>query len=204
MKPLLGVDMAPPGKKFKTNSKKGSTTKVPLKVVTFREIWKGYPGDNPVHLDPKTKKDLYENHCAIKVGEALLNSGLSLKSFAGGKCQNCPRKDGQRHPLVAQQLADWLSLRPFPGCPAPLRSDGAHYEKDFDDKQGIIFFKDYWQRNGETGEMRTGDHIDLWDDKTLASLGGLGSFIRVNLGFSIDGWFSDFGRAKQVLLWVIK
>jgi hypothetical protein len=67
-----------------------------------------------------------------------------------------------------------------------------------------IFFKDYWQRKGETGETRTGDHIDLWDDKKLASLGAFESFLRVNIGFSIDGWFSDFGNAKQVLFWEIK
>ncbi len=85
-----------------------------------------------------------------------------------------------------------------------LKSDGEHYEKDFDDKKGIIFFADYWQRKNETGQTRTGDHIDLWDDKTLASLGTFESFVRVNIGLSIDGWFSDFGKAKQVLFWEIK
>jgi len=202
--PWLGVDMSPPGKKVKTNPNKGSTAKVAIKVVTFKDIWKAYPSDAPVHLNRKTNKDLYKSHCAIKVGEALLNAGISLKSFTGGKCQYCPRTDRQRHPLLAQALAKWLSLRPFPGCSAPLKSDGAHYEKDFDDKTGIIFFADYWQRDGETGEQRSGDHIDLWDDKTLASIGTFESFVRVNVGFSIDGWFSDFGKAKQVLFWEIK
>jgi hypothetical protein len=196
--------MSPPGKKVKTNPKKGSTAKVAIKVVTFKEIWAGYPGDNPIHLDPKTKQDLYDSHCAIKVGEALLNAGISLKSFPGGKCQHCPRKDGQRHPLLAQALADWLSRRPFAGCPVPQKSDGEHYENEFDGKKGIMFFADYWQRKKETGKVRTGDHIDLWDDKKLASLGALESFLRVNIGFSIDGWFSDFGKAKQVLFWEIK
>jgi Type VI secretion system (T6SS), amidase effector protein 4 len=196
--------MPPSSKKFKTNSKEGSTAKVAIKVVTFKEIWNGYPSSNPVHLDPQTKQDMYDSHCAIKVGEALLNAGISLESFPGGKCQHCPRKDGQRHPLSAQALANWLSLRPFPGCSAPLNSDGTHYEKDFDNRTRIIFFADYWQRKKETGSVRTGDHIDLWDDKTLASLGVFESFVRVNMGFSIDGWFSDFGKAKQVLFWEIK
>jgi len=198
--------MAPPatGQKFKTNTKKASAAKVAIKVVTFAEMWKGYPSNTPVHLNPSTKKDLYRDHCAIKVGEALLNAGVSMKSFDGGKCEHCPRTDGQRHPLGAQQLVRWLLRKPFPGCPAPQKSDGAHYEHDFDDEKGIIFFKDYWQRDGETGAERTGDHIDLWDDKTLGSLGAVESFVRVNVGFSIDGWFSDFGKAKQVLFWQIK
>jgi hypothetical protein len=190
--------------KVKTNTKKGSTAKVKVPVITFAKLWSGYPSSDPVHLDPKTKKDLYDNHCAIKVGEALLNAGVSLKSFGGGKCSHCPRTDGNKHPLAAQALANWLMVKPFPGCGAPIKSDGEHFEDDFDDKTGIIFFKDYWQRKGETGPVRTGDHIDLWDDKTLASIGSLKSFFRVNLGFSIDGWFSDFGKAKQVILWEIK
>lgn len=201
--PSRGADMPSPGKKLKTNSAKGSVARIVVPVVTFRTLWKEYPDKPPAHLEPRTKKDMYENHCAIKVGEALLNAGVTLKSFVGGKCQRCSRSDGQRHPLSAQSLANWLSQRPFPGCSKPLASDGARYEEDFDDKQGIIFFADYWRRHGETGAVRTGDHIDLWNDKVLASLGRVESFVRVNIGFSIDGWFSDFGRAKKVLLWEI-
>jgi len=158
-----GADMPAAGHKFKTNPRKGSTKKVGVLVPTFKAMWEGYPSDNPVHPDPKTRKDLYRSHCAIKVSEALLNAGVSLKSFSGGKCRYCPRKDGQHHALAAQALAQWLKMRPFPGCPAPLASDGAHFEKDFDDKKGIIFFKDYWQRDGETGAQRTGDQVLLWE-----------------------------------------
>jgi hypothetical protein len=80
---------------------------------------------------------------------------------------------------------------------------GETFESLFKDKKGIIFFKDYWQRKGETGEHRTGDHIDLWDGKVLASLGAFQSFARINIGVSCDGWFSDYKKATQVLLWEI-
>jgi hypothetical protein len=188
--------------KFKTNTKKGSVKKISVPVVTFAKLWTAYPSSAPVHPNPLTKKDLYANHCAIKVGEALLNAGVSLKSFTGGKCQSCPRLDKKRHPLVAQELANWLNKKPFPGCPAPLKSDGGHYTDDFNDKRGIIFFKDYWVRDGEKG--RTGDHIDLWNDQELASLGFWVSLARVDLGISWDGWISAYSKSKQVLLWEIK
>lgn len=47
------------------------------------------------------------------------------------------------------------------------------------ERTGIVFFKDYWQRNTDFGENRTGDHIDLWDGRgldKLASQDALGNF----------------------------
>ena len=75
------------------------------------------------------------------------------------------------------------------------------------EKTGIIFFKDYWRRNGETGESRTGDHIDLWDGRgvdKLRSQGRISNFLTNTLGIYWDGWYSDKNKSKEVWFWEIK
>lgn len=82
---------------------------------------------------------------------------------------------------------------------------GTDFKAKCKNKTGIIFFKDYWQRGGEEGtQQRTGDHIDLWNDGTLAGSGVLGSFIRITLGIAHDGIWSDFEKSTQVRFWEIK
>lgn len=67
--------------------------------------------------------------------------------------------------------------------------------------KGIIFFKDYWQRPGEKGKTRTGDHIDLWDNGNLAGQNGFENFITGNLGLYYDGVYSDKELSSEVLFW---
>ncbi|MGT2508396.1 T6SS effector amidase Tae4 family protein [Cupriavidus basilensis] len=67
-------------------------------------------------------------------------------------------------------------------------------------KRGIIFFKDYWQRDNEV--LPTGDHIDLWNGETLtaASLQGrLNNFLRFTVGLG-SARYSDLGKSKKILL----
>lgn len=190
--------------KVKTNTKKGSVQIQKIKVVTFKELWSNYPSSEIKHLDPKTSKETFDNHCAINLSHSLLMSGISMSSFKGTKCWNCSIKDGS-HIVRAQELADWLKKKPFPGCPDPIVTVGQEFKETLKGKKGIIFFKDYWQREVEKGSTRrTGDHIDFWDDGTLAGSGSVGSFFRISLGFHWDGWMSDHELSKQVLLWELK
>jgi hypothetical protein len=170
--------------------------------MTFEELWNSFPSEVIKHINFKTNKETFSNHCAINLSEALRRCKVSFSSFKGKKCYSCSIKNGS-HALVAQELATWLSLKPFPGVMTTLKSTGPEFKKQFKGKQGIIFFKDYWQREKETGKTRTGDHIDLWRDGTLAGSGAVGSFFRVGLGVHWDGWFSDFALSKQVLLWQV-
>jgi hypothetical protein len=196
--------MSPKPHVVKTNNRKDSVAEVKIRAVTFSELWSNYPGDSTIHKDPKTGEDTFDNHCAINVSDSLAKSGVSTASFKGTKCWNCPRKNGT-HIVRAQDLADWLKKRPFPGCGKTLSSVGSKFKSDFAGKKGIIFFRDYWQRSNEKGTQdRTGDHVDLWDDGTLAGSGAVGSFFRVTIGFHWDGWLSDLELAKEVLLWEIK
>ena len=108
--------------------------------------------------------------------------------------------------LRAQELADYLKKRPFAGCPKPIEVPAANFEKMLDGKTGIIFFKDYWFRSGQT--QRTGDHIDLWNENELASLGYLLTQSRLTFAeqfevSSLVDW-SDYHKSTQVLFWEIK
>lgn len=193
--------------KVSTNNREASIFEVTLNKVTFKEIWDNYPSNSIKHINSKTKKDEFNNHCAINVSEALYNSGIKLKSFNGVKCYHeCP--SGKNiHAIRAQELAKWLKKRPFAGCPMPIELKGNQFREKLNSKTGIIFFKDYWQRNGETGNTRTGDHIDLWDGRgidKLASQNIFEDFLTNTLGIYIDGVYSDKNKSKQVLFWEIK
>jgi hypothetical protein len=67
-------------------------------------------------------------------------------------------------------------------------------------QQGIIFFKDFWRRGNETIGNRSGDHIDLWNGRRLTDWL---SYPRIQLGFSIEGSFSDYHESKEIWFWKV-
>jgi len=189
-----------------TNNKPASAQVVSHTTIKFEDLWSSYPSGSIKHSDSKTGKDVFDDHCAINVSQSLYNCGILLKSFKGTKCWACPSKDSSGkgiHAIRAQELSTYLSTRPFAGCPAPQRFTGATYEAAVKGKTGIIFFKDYWQRQGENG--RTGDHIDLWRESKLASIGGALTFIRQTFPSISENYLdmSDLRRASEVLFWEI-
>ena len=199
------------GIKFTTNNRPGSVKVVTIKRVTFDELWEAYPDEKIEHIDPETNEDIFDNKCAINLSETLYRNDIKLKSFKGVKCwHTCPTapKGKNIHAIRAQELADWLKLQPFPGCPKPELYTGETYEKNVDNRTGIIFFKDYWQRSNEKeSERRTGDHIDLWDGRganKLASQNDISNFFTNTMGLYWDGLYSNKGISKEVLFWEIK
>lgn len=100
----------------------------------------------------------------------------------------------------AQELANWLVPKRFDGCPEAQAYTGKDVFDRISDKSGIIFFANYWQREGETGDSRSGDHIDLWNGSRLTSVT---SWARIHMGISWDGLWSDFRRSTRVLFWPI-
>lgn len=195
---------APVRSEVVTNDKKGSVHVIKLQPLRFDDLWREYPRDTLEHIDPKTGNDSFSDHCAIHLSESLRKCGVGAKSFKGARCWNCPSGTAA-HILRAQDLADWLSKKPFIGCPSPVIMTGGDFKERCENKTGIIFFKDYWQREGEKGtSLRTGDHIDFWKDGTLAGGGFLRSFARITLGLAIEGIWSDFKRSTQVRFWEIK
>lgn len=168
-------------------------------AIEFQTIWDNYPSDDPCR-DPSTGKvpAAYSNQCAIRVGFALEKSGVNFSSFQGGRCPFGAQNGGMV--AGAQELANWLSTPKFAGCPRPETYDGKTAFKKIDGRTGIVFLANYWQRPGESGNTRTGDHIDLWNGSRMTARS---SWFRVQLGISWDGTWSDFRRATKVLFWPI-
>ena len=128
-----------------------------------------------------------------------------MKSFKGATTDI----GGKRAALRAAELAAWLNKMPF--CGLPQRSEsitGEKWQEKIKGRTGIIYFADYWTRDGET-QAATGDHIDLWNKSTLTP--SLESTLRFRLGigrmpniFGPGNWYSDLGKAKSILFWEIK
>lgn len=188
------------------NSPKGGygRTPPPPTVVSFSTILANYPQVPIIHYDSKRKKDLYENHCAIKVSDALVKSGVTLTGFKGSLCNNCP--EGKRiHALGARDLAIFFQSKA--GFPKPSQFIGATYEKGVDGKTGIIYFENYWQRpNEKSTDKRSGDHIDFWDKNELISIGYLKTLLRTTYPAIAESLFdiSDLRRSEKVLFWEMK
>jgi len=168
----------------------------------FDDLWDNYPSKSPKHKDPNGN-DIFSDHCAINLSEALIKSGMKLDGYKGTKCWGkCPLGSGS-HALRAQELATYL--KDVKKLPVNVLT-GANFEENVADKTGIIFFKDYWQRSGETGDTRTGDHIDLWNKNELASIGLILTFIRRTFPEISENLLdmSDLRKSKQVLFFEIK
>ena len=170
-----------------------------MSKIPFETIWKNYPSEDPCR-NPKTGRvsSGYSNQCAMRVGYALEKSGVSFASFKAKRCPHGAKNSG----LVAgaQELANWLGPISVPGCPKAESYSGKEAFEKIKGRSGIIFLANYWQRPGETGTTRTGDHIDLWNGSRLTAYS---SWFRVHFGVSWDGVWSDFRGAPKVLFWAI-
>ncbi|MEB6858591.1 type VI secretion system amidase effector protein Tae4 [Proteus cibi] len=198
----------------KTNGNSNSIKTLSLNVLQFEQLWDAYPSSTIEHQDPKTRDDVFSDHCAIHVSEALYQCGILMRSFHGTRCWHCPTPDDKTkkgiHAIRAQELSHYLQNQPFAGCPKAIELTGSSYESVISDKTGIIFFQDYWLRAGE--KTATGDHIDLWNKGELAGSGTIGSFFRVTFPNFTESFTDLFGsnarvtsleKAKKVLFWEI-
>jgi hypothetical protein len=129
-----------------------------------------------------------------------------MKSFQGATTAI----DGKRAAIRAAELAAWLDKMPFCGLPPKGESvTGDDWKNKVKGRTGIVFFADYWARDGESAHNGTGDHIDLWNKSTLTP--SLQSTFRFRLGinqlpnaFGAGNWYSDLGKAKAIKFWEIK
>lgn len=192
--------------KVRTNSTPESICKIQIEAVKFIDLWNGYPKTSTPYQDPKTGEvpKIYSNQCAIRVSLSVHGVGVTMKSFKGATVP----VDGKRTAIRAQELSDWLKLQPFCGLPAkPETITGADWKDKIKGRTGIVFFKDYWSRDEEVRNA-TGDHIDLWNGSkmtTTSYAGAMHTFMRFTLGIDrAPGFYSDLGKAKEILFWEIK
>jgi hypothetical protein len=195
-----------PNKKavVRTNSTPNSSEDVQLKAITFAELWAAYPEGMPF-TDPKTG-DVpkgFENQCAIRLSVTLHKVGIEMRSF-GGKGQI--RLNGMRTAVLASEMADWLKLKPMAGMGRTESITGADWQQKIKGRTGIVAFKNYWQRDGES--RPSGGHIDLWNGAQLTSngiRGAMTNFFRFTLGSTTGfGSYSDLGKSTEILFWEIK
>lgn len=193
--------------KVRTNTTKDSVCSINVEPVTFAKLWESYPSGHP-YTDPKTGKPPpgYENQCAIKVSAAIHGAGIEMKSFKGASVT----LNNLKTAVVATQLAEWLKLQPFCGLPKePENITGKEWEGKIKGRSGIIYFEDYWHRQGET-KTATGDHIDLWNGSRLTA--NAANNVR-RIGINSIQWlpwpftdlnFSDLSGSKKILFWEVK
>lgn len=142
----------------------GLATTLSPTAVTFAKLWAAYPTTHHPYVDAKTGRPPsgFDNQCAIKVSIAIHGAGIEMKSYRGAAV----KMNGLTTAYVAEQLAAWLKLQPFCGLPKqPENVAGKDWQDKITRRTGIIFFANYWKREGET--KPTGDHIDLWNKTKL-------------------------------------
>lgn len=158
-----------------------------MPIFRFKTLWENHPnvkGDTPI-LDKKA----YGNQCAINLCAALIRSGVSFEDYRGAMSW---QKGKPKYAIRAQELANWLSLRPrFPGS-SVVKIKPKNFEDEISKKSGVIFFQNYWGRGNQ------GDHIDLWDGSQLTYTE---SIAQIYLRFESFGYGSDFHKAESIWFW---
>lgn len=169
-------------------------------MLTFNTLWKNHPeifGDAAPCRTNGAKN--FSDQCAINLGVALRRSGADLSGFRGVRyCWQHPKSEG--HVLAAEEMAKALSRANIPGIQPVKKVKPEDFEDMLVGQQGIIFFKDFWRRGNETFGNRSGDHIDLWNGRRLTDWL---SYPRIQLGFSIEGTFSDYHQSREIWFWSV-
>lgn len=197
--------------RVKTNATPGSVCKIDVPAVTFAELWANYVTGDP-YRDAKTGEvpPGFGNQCAIRMSATLHRVGIEMKSFSEKVIKPPPGKDtigrillkGKATATRADEMGTWLNLQPFCGLPKkPEDVTGKDWETKVKGRTGIIFFGEYWARDGESSDRASGGHIDLWNKDTLTPSST--SFFRFRLGFN-RLWYSDLRNSKKILFWEIK
>jgi hypothetical protein len=163
--------------------------------VKFQPIWDVYPdiradGVHDPCVDKKGNK-VYGNQCAIRLGEAFKLAGIIVPRT--DSTAQCKLAGHPQHVLLAEQLGMWLLYQKV-RFGAVEKKVGQKWDPtngvsaaSYAKRKGVIFFKDFWARDGENeAKNPTGDHIDLWDGTRQGSSSGNDSY---------------FTRSKQVWFW---
>ena len=177
-------------------------------MTTFNVLWENYPRGSAYtsikarcYNKQPTYSEPFDNYCAIKMCECLVNSSINVSSYKGARCWSTP---STTHLIRAEELANGLRFDP----PSPFgrmeKIEPSRYQDILSDKTGVIFFKDYWRRIRDNGELesfnnRSGDHIDLWNKNKTT---GEGNVRRAILEFI--GAASDFNTSKEIWFWDIR
>jgi len=165
-------------------------------VIKFQQLWDSYPtiqGDKtPCKTNGKTN---FDDQCAIRLGAALAKNGVKTTNLVT-KGRHCWQHDiSEGHVLAAEELANGLARFHIGGIQKKIEINPSSFQKDLVGKKGIIFFKDFWARNGESVRNRSGDHIDLWNGSRLTDWR---TWFLISATFNTGGTYS---RSKEIWFW---
>jgi hypothetical protein len=201
----------------RTNSIPNSVKVVHLRAITFQELWDNYPSGNPYD------NPAYKDQCAIRMSVTFHRLGIEMKSFSSKLVMPASGQtsigriilDGKATATRADELGEWLNLRPFAGLPAAQDITGPNWESRIKGRTGIVRFSRYWTRDGESAANASGGHIDLWNGSRLTISGGLDALATIGRRFGMNSFrqgasiasaasWSDLGGSKSILFWEIK
>lgn len=181
-------------------------------MISFKKLWESHPTvvDNIPSPCVTNGVKNFSNQCAIRVGVALTANGIKTSSIPGVTHCWHGHKKSEGHVIRAEELANGLSKLPISGIKKVIKVTPEDFAKQISGRNGIIFFKDYWQRtvNGkkESVRNRSGDHIDLWNGSRLTKKS---SWARIHLRIgnfglhSVSDEFSDLERSRSIWFWGI-
>lgn len=161
-----------------------------MSLVSFKALHDAHPMTLGEHDPCRNEKGdpAFANQCAIRLGIALKGAGVKVPASSAKQCWY---KGHEQHCLLAEQLAGWILLQKSKFGKADKKvgkdwdaTNGVDVSY-FKDKQGIIFFKDFWKRT-DAEKSPTGDHIDIWDGQKQGS-----------------GSDDYFQRSKQLWFWAL-
>jgi hypothetical protein len=164
-------------------------------LTTFIKLWNNHPNISG-YMDgkpcSKNGVPLFTNQCAIRMGHALQASGFEVTNISVRLCWH--HKKQSFHSLAAEELAIALKRSVVPGIGRLKKLNPEDFTKPISGGKGIIFFKDYWQRSGESYNRRTGDHIDLWNGHKLTN----SSFYTF-----WSSYFHTYDNSKEIWFWPV-
>ena len=174
-------------------------------AITYTSLIDKFENIKNSHFDSSGDKPLFSNYCAINLSHALLKSGVTINSGNVVSTRwGCNDKNYKNeHVIRAQELANWLKISKINGFGNLKELNGSTFKHYVSGKKGIIFFKDYWQRSTDTGNNRTGDHIDIWTGNGLPSESFFTDFFRLNFPEITESIFgvSSLYQSRVVYFW---
>jgi hypothetical protein len=168
-------------------------------MITFQKLWDSYPTIQGDKAPCKTQgKKNFDDQCAIRLGAALADNGVKTTNLVP-KSRHCWHHDvNEGHVLAAEELALGLARYPIGGIQRKIEISPDTFQKDISGKKGIVFFKDFWTRNGENFRNRSGDHIDLWNGSRLTDWR---TWFLISSTFNTGGTYS---KSKEVWFWRVQ
>lgn len=149
-------------------------------MLDFKTLWISHPANQGIRSPCSTDGvSNFDNQCAVRMSECFSNAGVSTDTFKGQRCYP-GHGHNQSHILRAEELAKWITT--VPEVFGNVQKNDPSPATAYNGRTGIVFFLNFWGRGNQ------GDHIDLWNGKTLTE-GGNSDYFQATAPSGL--WFWD-------------